>query len=203
MSEVSLFLDTSSFIQLGLLDKECNWISYELIKNRKGSQVIHSLIHNLLLDNGIKIKDIKRLIVANGPGSYTGIRLAEGFAQVLENENIEVINFYHFEVPYLLGIDTYQFIASAFKNEFFSFKMSKGEEEQALISNDEFLKLEDSDSIFHIGDEVSGRVFKSTYPLFESKSTQIFNEVIKNSSRKEPFYFRPLDKEFKASNLRT
>ena len=60
MSEVSLFLDTSSFIQVGLLDKECKWISYELIKNRKGSQVIHSLIHSLLLDNGIKIKDLKR-----------------------------------------------------------------------------------------------------------------------------------------------
>jgi len=201
MAERTLFLDTSAFIQVGLLDENLEWISYQLIKNKKGSQVLHGLIFDLLVDQKLSIKDIKRLIVANGPGSYTGIRLAEGFAQILELEEVEIINFYHFEVPYFLGSSEYSYLASAFKGEYFCYSMKDGQEEKKLISQEQFSSIEESNQIFHIGEEVGGRTFNSLYPKFENMSVRIFSEVISRKMRYEPFYFRPLEKEFKPSKL--
>lgn len=201
MTEYSLFLDTSAFIQVGLLDQSNNWLSYELIKNKKGSQILHGLIFELLKSKSLSIKDIKRLVVANGPGSYTGIRLAEGLAQVLEIEGIEVINFYHFEVPSFLDSQDYRFVASAFKNEFFCYQRRNEEVEQFLISKEDFLELKDNSRTFHIGDDVAGRTFNSTYDLFSNQSVAIFSKVIERSTRNKPFYFRPLEKEFKISNF--
>jgi len=204
MNNISLFLDTSSFIQIGLLNEDQEWAAYELIKNKKGSQVLHSLIYELLIKHNLSIKDIKRLIVANGPGSYTGIRLAEGFAQILELENIEVINFYHYEAPFFAGKNNYGFVANAFKGETFSYTFNATEEEtMKLLSSEEFDNFKSSEEIYHIGEEVNGKSFQSLYRLYEDEPSRIFSKVIQREARTEPFYFRPLEKEFKPSILRT
>ena len=87
-SNLRIFLG-STFIQIGLLDDEYNWLSYELIPNKKGSQVIHNLIYKHLNKAGIKLFDIKVAFLVNGPGSHWDKGI-EGVCQILELEDTEV-----------------------------------------------------------------------------------------------------------------
>ena len=66
-----LFLDSYLYIQVGLLDDDLTWKHYELIANKRGSQILHSIIYSSLSDHNIKVKDLKGIFLANGPSSYT------------------------------------------------------------------------------------------------------------------------------------
>jgi len=192
-----LFLDTSAFIQVGLLDEEFNWVHHEIVQNRKGSQVLHSVIFQALEEENIKISSLQGLFLANGPGSYTGVRVGEGFSQILELEGIPVYSFYHYEVPLFLGIDNYSFFSEAFKKEVFFFEYKNKNEEKRLISEKEFLSLDLSmENTFHLEGNILGRDIDSLYDLFKKSSNKIFKCVRERSEHLPPYYYRSLEKEF-------
>lgn len=192
-----LFLDTSAFIQVGLLDKEFNWVHHEIVQNRKGSQVLHSIIYKALEENKIKLPKLDGLFLANGPGSYTGVRVGEGFSQILELEGIPVYSFYHYEVPLFLGIERYSFFSEAFKKEVFFFDYKNNVEEKKLISDSEFQSLDLSrENLFHLEGNLLGRDIDSLYDLFKKSSQKIFKKVRDRSEHLPPYYYRSLEKEF-------
>lgn len=195
-----LFLDSSSFIQVGILNEELNWLHHEIVANKKGSQVLHSVIHNNLKDQGLKISDIKTVFLANGPGSYTGIRVAEGICQVLELGGASVFTFHHFEVPALCGILDYDYYSEAFKGEVFHYKRRGEESDFSLIKEEDFKSREvDTECEYALDGEILGESLERIYKLFESRPQEIFNKVLERKDRQPPFYYRSVEKEFRPS----
>lgn len=78
-----LYIDTSSnFLYTGIVDKDKLVTE---IKNEYGhdlSQVALPEIVSMFENTGITPKDIKKIIVVNGPGSFTGIRIGITIAKV-------------------------------------------------------------------------------------------------------------------------
>ncbi len=200
MSGKYLFLDTSAYIQVGLLDEDLNWTHYELVQNRKGSQLIHKVIYDSMKDFDLSFKDIKGILLANGPGSYTGIRIGEGVSQVLALEGIPVFSFYHYEVPSFCGVENYKFYEKAFKGEIFEYTKSGESLSDQLISEEKFKSIDLSDEhCYHLTGELLDQVLESIYGLFQKYPEKIFSKVIDRGEHLPPYYFRPLEKEFRVS----
>ncbi len=192
-----LFLDSSLYIQVGLLDDDLTWKHYELIANKKGSQILHSIIYSSLSDHNIKVKDLKGIFLANGPGSYTGIRVAEGVCQILEMEGLPIYSFYHFEVPYFAAVSEYKFYAEAFKGEVFQYSFGPEQESLDLISEKNFNLLDLSEShLYHLEGELLGRQLDSLYDLYKNESVKIFSKARDRGEHLPPYYYRPEEKEF-------
>src|SRR5690606_33604247 len=78
-------------------------------------------------------KELNGLFVCNGPGSYTGIRLGEGIAQVFEMLNIPIYSFHHYKVPKLLGHESGQWSCHAFKGEIYNYLWDANSSEEQLV----------------------------------------------------------------------
>ncbi len=200
MSGKYLFLDTSAYIQVGLLDEDFNWVHYELIQNRKGSQLIHKVIYDTMKDFDLSFKSIKGILLANGPGSYTGIRIGEGVSQILALEGTPVYSFYHYEVPLFCGVEEYKFFERAFKGEVFEYHQNSEDSSSQLITEEKF-KASDltEDHLYHLTGELLDQVLLSIYGLFQKHSKEIFSKVVERGEHLPPYYFRPLEKEFRMS----
>lgn len=195
-----LFLDSSSFIQVGILDKEFKWLHHEVVANRKGSQVLHSIIYSSLAEQGLKISDIKNVFLANGPGSYTGIRVAEGLCQVLEIGGAKILSFYHFEVPFFCGISNYEFYSEAFKGEVFFYERNGDESKTQLIKESQFKNKDLSlDNQFSLDGEILDESLDRIYDLFSAHPKEIFTKVSQRGERHPPYYYRTLENEFTPS----
>ncbi len=192
-----LFLDSSFYIQVGLLNEDLTWAHHELVQNKKGSHVLHSIIYSALSEKGIKVDDLKGIFLANGPGSYTGIRVAEGISQVLEMEGMPVYSFYNFEVPAFCQIEEYDFFSEAFKGEVFHYQYKGGEEKFSLIKEETFKEMDhSSDHSYHLDGEVLEVNLSRMYDLFKPHSVDIFSRVLKRAKHLPPYYYRPEEKEF-------
>lgn len=197
----SLYFDTTNELQLGLLDEEFNWISLETHSSKKASQAIHGLIDSLLKKNDLELNDIEHFFYIAGPGSYTGMRVSSGLAQILEWNEFKILSFYHhYDIAKIL-FDSGIWVARAFKNEFYFYEWNASEEKSYILSEQESLKqLERADlKLFSYSTSIDDlkASFTSTSKILEINSKRIFPELIKKSYKKELFYFRPLDEEFK------
>ena len=79
----TLFIDThSEKLLIGLLkdDKVLEEVSK---KEKSHSEHIMPTIETVLENNGVDVKDINKIIVINGPGSFTGVRLGVTIAKTL------------------------------------------------------------------------------------------------------------------------
>lgn len=78
-----LFIDThDELITVGLKNGE------ELYLKTQESEYSHSIytmpmIESLFKDNNLNVKDLKKIIVVNGPGSFTGIRIGLSIAKTM------------------------------------------------------------------------------------------------------------------------
>ena len=78
-----LFIDThDELITAGLKNGE------ELYLKTQESEYSHSIytmpmIESLFKDNNLNVKDLKKIIVVNGPGSFTGIRIGLSIAKTM------------------------------------------------------------------------------------------------------------------------
>jgi len=196
---VSLYLDTSSKLTIGILDYEYNWVEYSPSEDQKSSGVIHHRIDELIVKNHLKIKDFKKLFIINGPGSYTGVRVGEGLGQIFELEKIETFSFHHFQVPFLAGIIDGIFVCPAFKGEYFVYEWHSNDHHRKLVSEvcadkiygDQIFSNQDCSKILSEVD------VKNTNEILFTESIKIFSSVVDLRLRTEPFYFRELNDEFK------
>ncbi|TLF25187.1 MAG: tRNA (adenosine(37)-N6)-threonylcarbamoyltransferase complex dimerization subunit type 1 TsaB [Spiroplasma sp. WSS] len=80
-----LYLDTTNN-KLTVVILQANKIlaSSSFIAWQKQTELAIPTITNLLVKCKIKLKDISKVVIANGPGSYTGIRVAITFVKTLK-----------------------------------------------------------------------------------------------------------------------
>ncbi|MBP1525755.1 MAG: tRNA (adenosine(37)-N6)-threonylcarbamoyltransferase complex dimerization subunit type 1 TsaB [Spiroplasma ixodetis] len=80
-----LYLDTTNN-KLTVVILQVNKIlaSSSFIAWQKQTELAIPTITNLLVKCKIKLKDISKVVIANGPGSYTGIRVAITFVKTLK-----------------------------------------------------------------------------------------------------------------------
>lgn len=194
-----LYLDTSHFLAIGLLDNELNWQHFEKREQLQHAGDIHARIHQILDKHGIEALDLSGVIICNGPGSYTGIRLGEGIGQLFELTSIPVYSFHQYEVPKILGVKKGQWVCHAFKREVFQYIWDGEQASSSLIAASDWQKGEHE----LYGHQPSGpwqeETLTFTTDLIEQNPKPIFEFVISNNIRREAYYFRPLDKEFKRS----
>lgn len=85
---ITLYLDTTSSFLYCALKKESK-ILFEITKKleRNMSKEGLNLINNKMIENQISFKDINKIIVCNGPGSFTGIRIGVTLAKIIAWSN--------------------------------------------------------------------------------------------------------------------
>jgi tRNA threonylcarbamoyladenosine biosynthesis protein TsaB len=192
----SLFVDSTLGLVIGLLDANYSWVEFMSLDEKRPSEIIHFEIFNILSKHNLKLKDMQ-CFVASGPGSYTGMRLSEGLAQIFELEKVPVYSFYHFNVPALCGILKGFWATNAFKSQVFIYNWNEGEHENHLVNKDAFTIVDEScgytldtkDSLFIN--------LVSTKSLIKNKSQDLFSKVKSLNLRVDPYYFRTLDEEFR------
>lgn len=203
--KANLYIDTSEHLIIGLLDQDFQWIEYLDTNERKGSGVIHGLIHEMLKRAQVSMDDIQDIFMLSGPGSYTGMRLGEGVAQVLEMEGRKIYSTYHFDLPALTGVKSGAWLSKAFKGELFIHHWNGEEENQALISEEDLqqkiteLGVENS-CYTHVPEGIF-EGFKSTVEIMKENVSTLCSHLKEKDIRKDPYYYRPLEKEFKATGV--
>lgn len=205
-----LYLDSSFGIGLGLLDNKFNVIDYQFINEPKQSSVIHKIIFDVLAKYSLKATNIENIIATAGPGSYTGMRLALGIAEIFSWLTAKTNSFYHFEVPYKLGEARYLWLAKAFKGEVFIYlrdnetfknlRVNEGDIQNVLsefIAQGYKLYCFSIDALSVNGLEHLD--IKSSKSLLEENLTKICRTVVESNEAKEIYYFRSIEEEFKPS----
>lgn len=91
---LTLIIDTShKFLAVGLADDQKGIIysKQEQVK-KKQSEMLIPFIDEMMQDYAFKPNDIKRIVVTDGPGSYTGMRVGLTFVKTfaLVNHGVEV-----------------------------------------------------------------------------------------------------------------
>ncbi|MBT7609037.1 MAG: hypothetical protein HN576_04735 [Bacteriovoracaceae bacterium] len=202
----SLFLDTSEKLVLGILDDNFDWIDYLDTNEKKGSGVLHGILFELLKSNNINIKDISNVFTMAGPGSYTGMRLGEGLAQALELFNIKIYSIYHFDIPKILNVTEGQWFSRAFKGEVFVYSWNGENENYSLLKEEAFreqlliYQSEGKQSYTHAKDDLFINCEQTTN-LIKKNPSHIFKHLYNNNIRKELYYYRPLELEFKQTAI--
>ncbi len=176
----SLFIDTTSGLTVGLLDKDFNWLLYENTAEKRPSEVLHEKVF-LLLNKFNQTLTTVRLITIAGPGSYTGMRLSEGFSAIINWSGINVFSFYHFEVPQLIGVNSGEWVTNAFKKQFFCYKWDALNNSKTLLTH-----YDDQDAF----------TLEKTKELIRLNPFEIFSKVISLKLQRETYYFRTLEEEF-------
>lgn len=81
---ITLFLDTCHKISTVSLYKETTCLAISTFEsNHNLSSLILPTIDKLIRENVLRIDDINKIVVANGPGSFTGIRVGVTIAKTL------------------------------------------------------------------------------------------------------------------------
>lgn len=194
----SLYVDSTSGLVIGLLDSEFKWVEYQDTNEKKPSEVIHVEIYNLIKKHNLNLRDMN-FFFSSGPGSYTGMRLGEGIAQVLAWEDRNVFSFVHFEVPQMVGVEQGFWVTNAFKGQVFSYNWNTktGLAEKELIDSADFKIMNPELGYTLAADSKDFSQLKNTKDLIKNHSQVIFGHVYKEKMRQPPFYFRTLDEEFK------
>lgn len=201
---LTLYIDSSHYLTLGLLDESFAWIDYCEFKEKKTSGILHVELLEMLKRNKLAIDQLTQVVEAAGPGSYTGMRVAEGLCQILEWQQRECRSFYHFEVPALCGIEQGVWIAKAFKGEIFCYHFNGEASRVEFIREselEEYFKQWQRESLQvfgHYQDDLSAAK-ELTSALIYRDAQDFFKKVWERGERKGPYYFRALEQEFKVS----
>ncbi|MDB5104749.1 MAG: tsaB [Fibrobacteres bacterium] len=83
MKSLSLVLDLSASLSLGLVDADNGVLSYRIREQGTRGETAHALLEECLAEAGRGIADIADICVGVGPGSFTGIRVCAAMAQGL------------------------------------------------------------------------------------------------------------------------
>jgi len=108
---IILALDTSSIVAtVAVMDEDKLIAEYTINHKRTHSQKIMPMIDTILKDCEIKLKDVDYVAVAEGPGSFTGLRIgvstAKGLAHALNIPAIGVstLDALAFNIPFCNGL---------------------------------------------------------------------------------------------------
>lgn len=205
----SLFIDSTYDITLGILDDDLGWIKFERFFGQKASAIIQKETHNLLNSADLKIADLTSVITIAGPGFYTGLRLSEGFADVLIFLGIKHYSFLSYNIPALAGVKSGTWMTKAYRGEYFFHFWDGAVSRNELVAAKDLEKFMGSvdKSNFYIHsdtaiDDLSRGMLENvstTHDLLKNKSQIIFPSILKSQTKVDSFYFRAPEDEFKVS----
>lgn len=200
-----LFIDSTYDLSLGVLDDGFKWLSFEKHEGQKASAIIQAKVFQLLEKNNIKAQDLTGIFIINGPGFYTGLRLAEGFADVFTFFGVKQHSFYSYEIPRWCGHQSGTWFTKAYRGEYFFYRWNGEDSEQKLLSSKDLESGIGEEQFFIHSeaslDSISIPLIKNpvrTSDLLKAHPELIFREVLKGPKR-EAFYFRAPEDEFKVN----
>lgn len=196
----SLFIDTSSFF-MTIAIVENNKILYnfkEKIQNDMSSRII-SEIENAFNSVSFEIKDINKIFVVNGPGSFTGVRVGVTAAKVIAWAlNIDVIPISSLEfiattktekklIAPLIDAKRGNVFAAVYDDELGIVEREK------LINLDLFLEGKNNDIVFISNDNIENTIKPNT-DIMKIINKHINDEPIDSHSLK-PNYLKLTEAE--------
>lgn len=200
-----LFIDSTYDLTIGLLSDDLKWLDLEHHAGLKASMVIQSRVLELINKTHLKPQDLTGVITVNGPGFYTGLRLAEGFSDVFHFFGVKQYSLYSYEIPYWCGFDKGVWFTKAYRGEYFLHKWTESQWSQCLINANQ-IKDHVGNEQFFVHSSVSldttsqllveNPIYSSD--LLKKHPRKIFEKALV-SHKREPFYFRPPEDEFKVN----
>ena len=197
-----LFIDTSVELQLVLLNSDFR-IQDSLIEKNKASHQFHFIIHDFLSKHDKKLKELEGIIALAGPGSYTGMRLSDGFSTLCKWQGMKVYSFFHYDVPVILNQTEGVYLTDAFKGEFFL--KSINSPNSKIIPYDQIdFALQDEGVIWYSSVQrldliKNQKILKNINQELMNHSEKIFSYIVNNKIEKKMEYFRLAEAEFKVS----
>lgn len=203
----TLYIDTTYDITLGLLDDALRWRDFRRFQSAKASIALQVEAHKLLQDFSVDPKTLSHLVTVAGPGFYTGLRLSEGFADVMKFFGIPFHSFYSFDIPKWCGEASGVWMTKAYRGEYFFHHWDEQGLRNILIPAKELESyLEPLGKVFIHSDtsldEKSRSLLKqteSTIDLLRNTPAPIFQKIFHDNHQTESFYFRAPEDEFKVS----
>lgn len=197
-----LFVDSTYDLTLGLLKDDFSWAKFVTFPNQKASEILQLETLNLCTQEGIDVSELKSVISVSGPGFYTGLRLSEGFVDVLKLSGIQGYSFYSYEALALLGIVNANWVTKAYRGEYFIH--SGGE--NILIPSKELKDFVVDKSHFYIHsdkaiDDLGRECMPDAISTIEliGKHPEILRLMVENNFQRESYYFRAPEDEFRTS----
>ena len=172
MAKKYIYIDTTQKLTLALIGEDFSVLSHKSYEENKTANIIHTELNLLLEDNNLNADSNIDLIINNGPGSYTGVRVGEGIGKVFEMDGKKVFSFNEHEIfPQL--VDKGLWVSNAFKGEFF---VSSWNEQEALTS-----KLVDKESLLSMLREHQNIYTNDLFEFGEVKMISSKETLIKNA----------------------
>jgi tRNA threonylcarbamoyladenosine biosynthesis protein TsaB len=204
-----LYIDSTYDITIGVLDQKLGWKVLETFTGQKASSVLQKETYKHLDQLGLSLKSLKSIVTVAGPGFYTGIRLSEGFADVLSFTGIPHYSFYSHSIPSFLGFCEGVWLTKAYRGEYFFHSWSETERKDELVQlkdlNSYIEKLHGKKLFVHSQSAIDEHIKKHnlemsiTTELLSESPHFIFEKVLASSLKSESFYFRAPEDEFKAN----
>lgn len=195
-NSLSLFLDACDGLKIGMLDRQLNWQEFLDFPIKKASNTLFIETQKLLEKNNIELKNLEQIFLCLGPGSYTGVRLLQGMKELYQTESIKVFSFYNFEIPYLNHIQTGSYITSAHKQEIYQYRWD-GENYFQDLFNAKRFDVKNNGTLYGMQDQYNEYELRNVYTLLRNNPKKVFKSVLNKKLKREAFYFRPLEKEFR------
>jgi tRNA threonylcarbamoyladenosine biosynthesis protein TsaB len=203
----SLFVDTTYDITLGLLDASPNWLALNKFEGQKVSSVLQKETFRLCQEHQSTPDQLQVLYTVAGPGFYTGLRLAEGLADVFSFFGIAHYSFYSYEIPLMCGYQTGVWVTKAYRGEYFFHHWKNDQSRNVLIAASDLpgYDLTEENVFIHsdtaLDDALRSRLMSpiSTHDLLRQHPQTIFSQVLGHKTKQESFYFRAPEDEFRVS----
>ncbi len=199
-----MFLDTTYKTVIGLLDSNLEWSEFQVFEAQKASAFLQSEVYKICENKNIFFKHLKGVVFLSGPGFYTGLRVSEGFADIAQLFGVPSYSFYSFDVPKFLGINSGLWITKAYKGEYFIHRWNMGEHINSLVSTKEFNpeSLNHEDTFIHTDGSIDFQSpinLKNSLQMIKENPSRLFSRVIEDKLKKEIFYFRAPEDEFRTN----
>jgi len=185
---ISLFIDTHlKDVVLALYKEEVLLSLKTLSEPKEHSTVCVPLLVQFLEENRLQPKDISDIVVVNGPGSFTGVRIGVTIAKTLSytlSIPIRAISSLELFLPIS---DSYELLALSEKNGYFVGKLDSSCQsilEYSYVNKEEFLKLQEDCSVL-LDPSVS---YENVIKYAHKKPILLCHEV-------NPFYVKKIEVE--------
>lgn len=204
---ICLFLDTSSENLIVYLMKDSN-ILYEknIVAIKDHSTYLLSTIKDAFNQANINKKDLNKIIVGIGPGSFTGTRIAITVAKVLAfSLNIDIYSISSLE-EFIYSIDGYDYYVPIIEEKNNNLYFSIFDKDKNRVVEDSYSNLE---TLYNILDNYKGNIVfisNQKYEKYDVKEKKIdivklMNNVLKRTHENvhaiKPNYIKKIEVESK------
>ena len=208
---ISLFIDTSlNSLSFAICRDDTVLSSIRVEKVLKQSSVLMDTIVNVLKENNIDKKDIDNIIVLNGPGSFTGVRLGVTVAKTLAwSLNINLYLLSNLEALAIHSNSKNKLAVIYDKKDYSYLGIYNVEKTEGYININDVPDLDDAEIIAFETNDFINEMLKQNYKLNlkyinEYDYVKVVNYALKgipcNVHLAEPIYLKKIDAEKKLEN---